>query len=62
MAGNAAPLRRGNLNPHGSRCVRRRAGGQTQFRGLRHDYQQLREDPERWEQYLAERQEWDTLA
>lgn len=32
------------------------------LRGLGQDYQQLREDPERWEQYLAERQEWDTLA
>ncbi len=32
------------------------------LRGLGQDYQRLREDPERWEQYLAERQEWDTLA
>jgi len=32
------------------------------LRGLGQDYQQLREDPERWGQYLAERQEWDTLA
>lgn len=32
------------------------------LRGLSHDYQRLREDPERWEQYLAERQEWDNLA
>ncbi len=31
------------------------------LRGLNQDYQQLREDPERWEQYLAERQEWDSL-
>jgi len=30
--------------------------------GLGQDHQRLREDPERWEQYLAERQEWDTLA
>lgn len=32
------------------------------LRGLNEDYQQLRDDPERWEQYLAERQEWDSLA
>ena len=32
------------------------------LRGLGQDYQQLRDDPERWEQYLAERQEWDALA
>jgi len=32
------------------------------LRGLGEDYQQLRNDPERWQQYLAERQEWDTLA
>lgn len=32
------------------------------LRGLGQDYQRLREDPERWEQYLAERQEWDSLA
>jgi len=32
------------------------------LRGLNGDYQRLRDDPERWEQYLAERQEWDSLA
>ena len=32
------------------------------LRGLNQDYQTLRDDPERWEQYLAERQEWDRLA
>ena len=32
------------------------------LRGLGEDYQQLRNDPERRRQYLAERQEWDTLA
>jgi len=32
------------------------------LRGLNEDYQRLRDDPERWEQYLAERQEWDSLA
>jgi hypothetical protein len=32
------------------------------LRGLNDDYQRLRNDPERWEQYLAERQEWDALA
>ncbi len=32
------------------------------LRGLAQDYQKLAADPERWEQYLAERQEWDTLA
>lgn len=32
------------------------------LRGLNEDYQQLRSDPERWRQHLAERQEWDALA
>ncbi len=32
------------------------------LRGLAEDYQRLSDDPERWEQYLAERQEWDSLA
>ena len=32
------------------------------LRGLSQDYQQLREVPEHWEQHLAERREWDTLA
>lgn len=32
------------------------------LRGLGEDYQRLRHDPERWEQYLAERSDWDTLA
>lgn len=32
------------------------------LRGLNEDHQQLRADPERWQQYLAERQEWDALA
>ncbi|MGB3186528.1 MAG: hypothetical protein WBG36_13530 [Ornithinimicrobium sp.] len=32
------------------------------LRGLGQDYQRLRDDPERWKQYLAERQEWDALA
>lgn len=32
------------------------------LRGLNQDYQRLREDPERWEEYLAERQEWDSLG
>lgn len=32
------------------------------LRGMNQDYQQLRDDPERWQQYLAERQEWDPLA
>ena len=32
------------------------------LRGLNGDYQRLRSDPEMWEQYLAERHEWDTLA
>ena len=32
------------------------------LRGLNGDYQHLRDDPERWQQYLAERQEWDALA
>ncbi|MGB5111548.1 MAG: hypothetical protein WBO08_08015 [Mycobacterium sp.] len=32
------------------------------LRGLNGDYQRLRNDPELWEQYLAERHEWDALA
>lgn len=32
------------------------------LRGLNADYQRLRSEPELWEQYLAERHEWDTLA
>ena len=32
------------------------------LRGLGQDYQRLRDDPERWQEYLAERQEWDALA
>ena len=30
--------------------------------GLNDDYRRLREDPARWEAYLAERREWDSLA
>lgn len=32
------------------------------LRGLNEDYQRLRADPERWRQYVEERQEWDSLA
>lgn len=32
------------------------------LQGLTADYARLREDPERWEQYVAERQEWDSLT
>lgn len=32
------------------------------LRGLNGDYQRLRNDPELWEQYLAERHEWDALG
>ena len=32
------------------------------LRGLNEDYQTLRNDPERWEQYMAERRSWDNLA
>jgi len=32
------------------------------LRGLNGDYQRLRNDPELWEQHLAERHEWDALA
>lgn len=32
------------------------------LQGLNEDIEALRSDPDRWEQYLAERQEWDTLA
>ncbi|MGH9101411.1 MAG: hypothetical protein ACRDYD_00275 [Acidimicrobiales bacterium] len=32
------------------------------LRGLGQDYQRLRQDPERWEQFLAERREWDPRA
>ena len=35
---------------------------QEVLRGLSEDYRRLRNDPERWEEYLAERQEWDSLA
>ena len=30
--------------------------------GLDGDHRQLRDDPERWQAYLAERREWDPLA
>jgi hypothetical protein len=29
---------------------------------MNEDYQRLRNDPDRWAQYVAERQEWDALA
>lgn len=32
------------------------------LRGLNTEYDVLREDPELWERYLSERQEWDSLA
>lgn len=32
------------------------------LRGLNGDYQRLRHDPARWEQYVGERHEWDALA
>ncbi len=32
------------------------------LRGLNQDYKHLQDDPERWQQYLAECQEWDALA
>lgn len=32
------------------------------LRGLSDDYQRLQGDPERWQQYLAERAEWDELG
>jgi hypothetical protein len=32
------------------------------LRGLNQDYQHLRDDPELWQRYLAERQELDPLA
>jgi len=32
------------------------------LRGLGEDYQRLRDDPQAWQNYLAERQEWDALA
>ena len=31
-------------------------------RGLNDDYRRLREDPELWQAYVAEHQEWDALA
>ena len=37
-------------------------GRQKFLRGLNTDYQQLREDPEQWQRYVAERQEWDVLG
>jgi hypothetical protein len=32
------------------------------LRGLQGDYHQLRADPKLWQQYLSERQDWDSLA
>ncbi len=32
------------------------------LRGLNGDYQRLRNDPELWDQHLAERHAWDALA
>lgn len=32
------------------------------LRGLTGDYQRLRRNPDLWDQYLAERREWDLLA
>lgn len=32
------------------------------LQGSAADYAQLREGPERWEQFAAERREWDSLA
>ncbi len=32
------------------------------LRGMNDDYRELRNDPERWTAYVAERQEWDSLA
>lgn len=32
------------------------------LRGLNGDFQRLRNDPELWDQYLAERHGWDALA
>ena len=32
------------------------------LQGLSRDYKQLRDDPERWDRYVAEREEWDALA
>lgn len=31
-------------------------------RALNEDYRRLRDDPERWKEYLAERGAWDSLA
>jgi hypothetical protein len=32
------------------------------LRGLNDDYRQLREDPAAWEAFVAEREEWDSMA
>ncbi len=32
------------------------------LRGLSDDYRRLREDPEQWQAYVAERGEWDLLG
>lgn len=32
------------------------------LRGVNEDYHALRNDPERWEEYVAERRSWDNLA
>jgi len=52
------------VNRRGRRrtCSHRRLRAEEFLRGLNGDYQRLRNKPELWEQYLAERQEWDALA
>lgn len=32
------------------------------LQGLTADYARLRQDPEQWERFVAERQEWDSLS
>jgi len=32
------------------------------LRGLNDDYRKLREDPGKWEAFMAERKEWDSIA
>ncbi len=32
------------------------------LRGLSDDYRKLREDPDRWQALVAEREEWDSLG
>ena len=32
------------------------------LRGVNHDYRRLREDPAKWQAFIEERQEWDSIG